>query len=75
MQPFIRIVTYKLSPQVEEEIGYDIGGHVNPEDFLEVEIAEQRCRLYIVTGVEESTPFLTRTKKEIGVSAADVVHA
>ncbi|GAQ86324.1 NUDIX hydrolase domain containing protein [Klebsormidium nitens] len=52
--------------EVEEEIGYNIGGHVNPEDFLEVEIAEQRCRLYIVTGVEESTPFLTRTKKEIG---------
>jgi hypothetical protein len=40
---------------------------VRPEDYLEVEIAEQRCRLYIVSGVEESTPFLTRTKKEIGV--------
>lgn len=53
--------------QVEEEIGYDITGHVRPEDYLEVEIAEQRCRLYIVSGVEESTPFLTRTKKEIGV--------
>jgi hypothetical protein len=41
---------------------------VRDQEFLERRIYEQRVRLYMVAGIDESVEFLTQTKKEIGVS-------
>ncbi|KNE62536.1 hypothetical protein AMAG_07747 [Allomyces macrogynus ATCC 38327] len=65
--------------EVMEEVGFDVTPYlvttnhppsnasldVNEPDHMEITIKEQRLRLYIVTGVPNSTHFETRTRKEI----------
>lgn len=53
--------------EVDEEVGFNISGMIDPEAFIELQIGNYpTLRLYIVTGVPEATVFETRTKKEIG---------
>jgi len=51
--------------EVLEETGYDMGPKINPDEFILKEISGQRCCLYIITGVPETTHFAPRTKREI----------
>jgi mRNA-decapping enzyme subunit 2 len=53
--------------QVLEETGCDVSTLLKLEDNIEVSIAQQRVRLYIITGVKRDTVFAPQTKKEISV--------
>jgi mRNA-decapping enzyme subunit 2 len=53
--------------QVLEETGCDVSTLLKMEDYIEVSIAQQRVRLYIITGVKRDTVFAPQTKKEISV--------
>eukprot|EP01116_Phalansterium_solitarium_P007915 TRINITY_DN2096_c0_g1_i2.p1 TRINITY_DN2096_c0_g1~~TRINITY_DN2096_c0_g1_i2.p1 ORF type:complete len:222 (+),score=3.29 TRINITY_DN2096_c0_g1_i2:76-741(+) len=54
--------------EVLEETGIDLTDRLREEDFVELELQEQRIRLYIVAGIAESTPVAPRTRNEISVS-------
>jgi mRNA-decapping enzyme subunit 2 len=55
--------------ETREEVGYDIGPLLRPEEFLEHEVrcrdGAQSVRLYLIPGVEEVTMFGTRTRGEV----------
>eukprot|EP00954_Amorphochlora_amoebiformis_P020007 1336166-Amorphochlora_amoeboformis.AAC.2 len=53
--------------EVQEEIGYDISNLIEEKDYLEGEERQTSrvIRLYIVTGVAESSHFECKTQKEI----------
>lgn len=51
--------------EVLEETGFDISGHINPEEYLEAVINEQLVRLYIIKNVPLSTQFCPKTRCEI----------
>ncbi|ORY01155.1 DCP2-domain-containing protein [Basidiobolus meristosporus CBS 931.73] len=51
--------------EVLEETGFDITPYLKEDQFLEVVIHEQRIKLFIATGVPESTVFVPMTRKEI----------
>ncbi|KAK9700372.1 mRNA-decapping enzyme subunit 2 [Basidiobolus ranarum] len=51
--------------EVLEETGFDIGPYLKDDQFIEVVIHEQRIKLFIATGVPESTVFTPLTRKEI----------
>lgn len=51
--------------EVFEEIGYDLTGMIDPNEFIELKIREQNIKLFIVHGVPETTNFAPRTRKEI----------
>jgi len=65
--------------EVYEEIGYDLTGKIQKDDFLESVAKEQRVKLYIVAGISEDTVFETQTRKEISEIAwhnlKDIPHA
>jgi hypothetical protein len=65
-------VSQTPTPQVYEETGFDCSPYLNPEDFIEVTMQEQRITLYICPGVPSDTVFQTRTRKEISVSSGRV---
>lgn len=48
-----------------EETGYDISPLILPDAFIELQIKEQRVKLYIVPGVPTDTPMTPQTRKEI----------
>ena len=48
-----------------EETGYDISPLILPDAFLELQIKEQRVKLYIIPGVPTATPMSPQTRKEI----------
>lgn len=52
--------------EVAEEIGYDITGKLDKNEYIQTETGPHAVRLYIVPGVPESTQFQTLTRKEIG---------
>lgn len=53
--------------EVMEETGFDISALIKQNDYIEVMLrGEQKNRLYIITGVSESTEFCPQTRKEIG---------
>ncbi|RKO87441.1 Dcp2, box A domain-containing protein, partial [Blyttiomyces helicus] len=52
--------------EVQEETGFDISDYIHENEYVERTMKEQRIRLYIVTGVPESTLFAPQTRKEIG---------
>lgn len=54
--------------QVHEEIGYDITPLLNPDDFIEVTMNDQKMTLFIVCDVPRDAKFETLTRKEISVS-------
>ncbi|KAF7436805.1 mRNA-decapping enzyme subunit 2 [Pleurotus ostreatus] len=51
--------------EVLEETGYDLAGQIVPDDVLTTTIKDQKISLYIVSGVPEDYPFMTKTRKEI----------
>ncbi|CAH2008018.1 unnamed protein product [Acanthoscelides obtectus] len=51
--------------EVLEETGFDISGHLDPDDFLEATINDQLVRLYIVRNVPMTTKFNPKTRCEI----------
>ncbi|KAM3581219.1 mRNA-decapping enzyme subunit 2 [Umbelopsis sp. WA50703] len=51
--------------EVLEETGFDITPYIEPQNFLEITLREQRIRLYIICGVPENSEFIPRTRKEI----------
>ncbi|KAK9829260.1 hypothetical protein WJX72_004839 [[Myrmecia] bisecta] len=52
--------------EVEEETALNISPWLVEEDFIEMHLGEQRCKLYIITGVQESQQFAPLARKEIG---------
>jgi hypothetical protein len=52
-----------------EETGFDITPYLEPENYIEITLKEQRIRLYIICGVSEDSEFIPRTRKEISVRA------
>lgn len=56
--------------QVHEEIGYDITHLLNPDDFIEVTMNDQRMTLFIVCDVPRDARFETQTRKEISVGGS-----
>lgn len=52
--------------EVFEETGFDASNYFRPNEYLERCMSEQRVRLYMITGVDESVEFMTQTRKEIG---------
>lgn len=55
-----------------EETGFDITPYLDPENYVEITLREQRIRLYIICGVAEESEFIPRTRKEISVSVMDI---
>jgi len=51
--------------EVLEETGFDITPYLEPENYIEITLREQRIRLYIICGVSEDSEFIPRTRKEI----------
>ncbi|KAK9703019.1 mRNA-decapping enzyme subunit 2, partial [Basidiobolus ranarum] len=51
--------------EVLEETGFDIGSYLEEDQFIEIVIHEQRIKLFIATGIPESTIFVPLTRKEI----------
>ena len=47
-------------------MGYDIAPLLDPEAYVEGNVAQGTLRLYVVQGVPNETQFVTHTKKEIG---------
>ncbi|KAL3162388.1 hypothetical protein ABBQ32_010064 [Trebouxia sp. C0010 RCD-2024] len=60
--------------EVLEETGFDVGSRLIVDDYIEVHMQEKRSRLYIIQGVEESTPFAPIARKEIGALAWHLVN-
>lgn len=60
--------------EVLEETGFDVGSRLKSNDYIEIHMQEKRSRLYIIQGVEESTPFAPIARKEIGALAWHVVN-
>uniref|UniRef100_A0A1Q3FFG8 m7GpppN-mRNA hydrolase n=1 Tax=Culex tarsalis TaxID=7177 RepID=A0A1Q3FFG8_CULTA len=51
--------------EVYEETGYDIKNLIVPTEYIELVINYQYTRLYLVSGVPQSTVFVPRTRNEI----------
>lgn len=60
--------------EVLEETGFDVGSRLRGNDYIEIHMQEKRSRLYIIQGVEETTPFAPIARKEIGALAWHVVN-
>ncbi|KAL0479645.1 mRNA-decapping enzyme subunit 2 [Acrasis kona] len=55
--------------EVFEETGFLISHHgANANDFVEMILGDQKVKLFIVTGVSESTVFTPQTRKEISAT-------
>ncbi|KAJ3335945.1 mRNA-decapping enzyme subunit 2, partial [Kappamyces sp. JEL0680] len=52
--------------EVFEECGFDVSPYLRENEYLERKIYEQRNRLYMISGIDESVQFSTQTRKEIG---------
>ena len=50
-----------------EETGFDISPLILPDAFLELQIKEQRVKLYIIPGVPTNTLMCPQTRKEISM--------
>lgn len=51
--------------EVKEEVGFDISGSVDEKLFVSRNHKQQITKLFIVSGVPESTQFATQTKGEV----------
>ncbi|EPY51894.1 mRNA decapping complex catalytic subunit Dcp2 [Schizosaccharomyces cryophilus OY26] len=51
--------------EVYEETGFDLMGHINPNEYIEMTIRGQNVRLYIIPEMSLDTVFESRTRKEI----------
>ncbi|PRP76347.1 hypothetical protein PROFUN_15263 [Planoprotostelium fungivorum] len=51
--------------EVYEETSLDLTGMLREEDVIEITTREQRVCLFLVAGIDESTKFFPRTRKEI----------
>lgn len=61
--------------EVYEETGFDLTGYIKDpaRDRIQTQINAQTVTMFVAMGVWEGTRFGARTKKEIGVSAHDLV--
>jgi hypothetical protein len=75
--PFWRFIATRpdMYLQVLEETGFDITPYLEPENYIEITLREQRIRLYIICGVSEDSEFIPRTRKEISVCSSAVMNA
>ena len=64
---YTTLQTIVLTTQVWEETGYDVSALLLPDAFLELQIKEQRVKLYIVPGVPTDTLMFPQTRKEISM--------
>lgn len=51
--------------EVYEEIGFDISPVLSEHSWIFTTVGGQKMKLYIIPGVDESTPFQTQTRQEI----------
>jgi len=51
--------------EVYEEVGFDLSSKIAKDDFITLTLREQKIKLFIVSGISESTNFVTRTRNEI----------
>ncbi|KAL7109432.1 hypothetical protein ACP275_06G174800 [Erythranthe tilingii] len=51
--------------EVLEETGFDVSELLNEDEYIEMYFGQQRARLYIISGVNDQTPFAPLCKKEI----------
>eukprot|EP00960_Hanusia_phi_P070720 767376-Hanusia_phi.AAC.2 len=51
--------------EVMEEIGFDILPFINEKDTIHASMREHHMKLYVISGISESTIFETRTRQEI----------
>ncbi|EKX48888.1 hypothetical protein GUITHDRAFT_44660, partial [Guillardia theta CCMP2712] len=51
--------------EVMEEIGFDILPFINEKDTIHASLREHHMKLYVISGISESTVFETRTRQEI----------
>jgi len=58
--------------EVLEEVGFNIEGRVNENDYFEATVSGHKVRMYVVPGVSESTCFATNTRNEIAVGLSFV---
>ncbi len=58
--------------EVFEECGFDISPYLRANEYVGRRVLDQRIKLFIIAGIDESVQFHTRTRNEIGVS---VIHA
>jgi 8-oxo-dGTP pyrophosphatase MutT (NUDIX family) len=59
--------------EVIEETGFDIGSRLLEDQYIDVQLGDQATRLFIIPGVEESTPFAPHVRGEIGAYGWHVV--
>ncbi|EPX70732.1 mRNA decapping complex catalytic subunit Dcp2 [Schizosaccharomyces octosporus yFS286] len=51
--------------EVYEETGFDLTGHINSNEYIDMTIRGQNVRLYIIPEMSLDTAFESRTRKEI----------
>ncbi|KAH7617923.1 putative mRNA-decapping enzyme subunit 2 [Nannochloris sp. 'desiccata'] len=59
--------------EVIEETGFDITSKLVEDQYIDVQLGDQATRLFIIPGVEESTPFAPHVRGEIGAYGWHVV--
>jgi mRNA-decapping enzyme subunit 2 len=59
--------------EVIEETGFDITPKLLEDQYIDVQLGDQATRLFIIPGVEESTPFAPHVRGEIGAYGWHVV--
>jgi mRNA-decapping enzyme subunit 2 len=59
--------------EVLEETGFDISSRLQEEHYIDVKIGDQDTRLFIIAGVDESTPFAPHVRGEIGAFGWHVI--
>jgi len=59
--------------EVLEETGFDIASKLVEDQYIDVQLGDQATRLFIIPGVEESTPFAPHVRGEIGAYGWHVI--
>ena len=59
--------------EVVEETGFDITSRLVEDQYIDVQLGDQATRLFIIPGVEESTPFAPHVRGEIGAYGWHVI--
>jgi mRNA-decapping enzyme subunit 2 len=59
--------------EVIEETGFDITSRLIEDQYIDLQLGDQATRLFIIPGVEESTPFAPHVRGEIGAYGWHVI--
>jgi 8-oxo-dGTP pyrophosphatase MutT (NUDIX family) len=60
--------------EVMEETGFDISGKLIKKDYIRMQIGDQATKLFIIQGVDESTPFAPHVRGEIGAFGWHIIE-